>query len=100
MLAERAGIEGRYELVAFIINLGKNGIGIRNYFLLFLRILGSFGVFGRTGIHPHRLQKIEINKIEVQVAGGLLFVGVEGRVPVEIFKRLHCCLSCSILEGR
>ena len=76
-LAERVGIEGRYELVVFIINLCKNGIGIRND-LLFWGILGRLGMLGRTGIHPHRLQKIQVDKIEVQVAARLLFVGVEG----------------------
>jgi hypothetical protein len=60
---------------------------------------GRFGSFRRAGVHAHRLEKVQVNEVEVEVAGRLLFLRVEGGVPVEVLEGLNGGLSCGVLEG-
>ena len=62
---------------------------------------GRFGSFRRAGVHVHRLEKVQVNEVEVEieVAGTLLFLRVEGGVPVEVLEGLNGGLSCGVLEG-
>jgi hypothetical protein len=54
---------------------------------------------GRTGIHAHAFEEVEVDDVEVQVGSRFLLGRVEGLIPVEILERLRLALSGGVVEG-